>query len=199
MAAGDAPNAPIERLLAAARSQDPQALGLLLEHALGRLRAFVRLHLGAELRAHEEDQDIVQSTCREAIEHFPQFEGHTEGEWLGWLVTTARNKLRARHRFWHRERRAGAATPLSALEDAGLVRAYVSVLTPGKLAAGAEAAARIETALDGLSAEHREVITLARILGLPHAQIAGIMERSETAVRQLLVRALRALTAALDR
>ena len=198
MADGDG-SREIERLLAAARTKDQQALGALLEQSLGRLRAFVRLNLGAELRAHEEDQDIVQSTCREAVEHFPQFEGHSEGEWLGWLVTTARNKLRARHRFWRRERRAGAATPLSALEDAGLVRAYVSVLTPRKLASGAEAAARIQAALDGLSAEHREVITLARIFGLPHAQIAGIMGRTEVAVRQLLVRALRTLTAALDR
>ena len=104
-----------------------------------------------------------------------------------------------RHRFWQRERRAGGAAPLSAMEDAGLMRAYASVITPGRLVAGAEAAARIEAALDGLSPEHREVISLARILGLPHAEIATIMGRSEAAVRQLLVRALRALTLALDR
>ncbi|MFY9342325.1 MAG: sigma factor-like helix-turn-helix DNA-binding protein [Planctomycetota bacterium] len=40
-----------------------------------------------------------------------------------------------------------------------------------------------------LSEEHREVITLARIVQLPRAAIAASMGRSEAAVRQLLVRA----------
>ena len=194
---GDA--VPVGQLIAVAKTGDRLALGRLLEAVLGRVRAFVRLNLGAALRAHEEDQDLVQSTCREAIEHFGQFQGDSEGELIAWLITTARNKLRMRHRFWQRERRAGGAAPLSAMEDAGLMRAYASVITPGRLVAGAEAAARIEAALDGLSPEHREVISLARILGLPHAEIATIMGRSEAAVRQLLVRALRALTLALDR
>ena len=49
-------------------------------------------------------------------------------------------------------------------------------------------------ALAELSEEHREVITLARIVQLPHEVIAESMGRSEPAVRQLLVRALLGLS-----
>jgi DNA-directed RNA polymerase specialized sigma24 family protein len=41
------------------------------------------------------------------------------------------------------------------------------------------------------------VLTLSRIAGLPHAAIAERLGKSEVAVRQLLVRAMAALGAAL--
>jgi DNA-directed RNA polymerase specialized sigma24 family protein len=41
-----------------------------------------------------------------------------------------------------------------------------------------------------LSEEHREVITLARVVRLPHALVGEALGRSEEAARQLLVRAL---------
>ena len=50
-----------------------------------------------------------------------------------------------------------------------------------------------------LSDEHREVITLARVVQLPHAVIAESMGRTEAAVRQLLVRALLELSRQLKR
>ena len=42
---------------------------------------------------------------------------------------------------------------------------------------------------DQLSEEHREVITLARLVGFSHRDIAERMGRSEDAVRKLLSRA----------
>jgi len=41
-----------------------------------------------------------------------------------------------------------------------------------------------------LSEEHREVITLARLVKLPHRVIAEVLERNEAAARQLLARAM---------
>jgi RNA polymerase sigma factor (sigma-70 family) len=48
-------------------------------------------------------------------------------------------------------------------------------------------------ALDRLPSEHREVLVLRQFDGLSHAAIATRMGRSEDAVRQLWVRALRGL------
>jgi RNA polymerase sigma factor (sigma-70 family) len=56
---------------------------------------------------------------------------------------------------------------------------------------------RLELAFDGLSEDHRKVITLARIVGLPHKDIAAEMGRSESATRMLLFRALGQLGIAL--
>ena len=64
---------------------------------------------------------------------------------------------------------------------------------------GKEAASALEASLDALSPEHREVITLARIVCLPHRVIAEVMDRSEEAVRQLLARAMLRLTVELRR
>ena len=66
-------------------------------------------------------------------------------------------------------------------------------------AIGRETAEALAAALAELREEHREVITLARIVQLPHDVIAESMGRSEAAVRQLLVRALLALSERLKR
>ncbi len=54
---------------------------------------------------------------------------------------------------------------------------------------GQEQLAQLEAAFDRLSPDHREVLTLARIVGLPHREIAEVMGRSEAACRILLYRA----------
>ncbi len=52
---------------------------------------------------------------------------------------------------------------------------------------------RLEKALDGLSRDHREVIHLCRIEGLPFQEAARRMNRSADAVKMLLSRALEEL------
>ena len=69
-----------------------------------------------------------------------------------------------------------------------------NLLSPSLDAMGRETAQKLEAALDALSPEHREVITLARVVRLPHKVIAEVMDRSEEAVRQLLARAVLRLT-----
>ena len=72
-------------------------------------------------------------------------------------------------------------------------------MTPSRDAIGREEVERLESALDRLSDEHREVIILARIIGLPHADIAEQMDRTASATRKLLGRALTKLIKELDR
>jgi DNA-directed RNA polymerase specialized sigma24 family protein len=62
-----------------------------------------------------------------------------------------------------------------------------------------ETAEAVAASCAELSEEHREVITLARVVQLPHALIAASMGRSEAAARQLLVRALLQLAQGLKR
>ncbi len=54
-------------------------------------------------------------------------------------------------------------------------------------------AERLEKALDSLSPEHKEVILLARVEGLEIKQIATRLNKSVSAVKGLLFRALKGL------
>lgn len=80
-----------------------------------------------------------------------------------------------------------------------LLDAYATLSTPSLLLARKEGEAAFEAAFDELSAEHREIITLARLVGLSHAEIASQLGKTEEACRQLLRRALIKLEIALER
>jgi RNA polymerase sigma factor (sigma-70 family) len=74
--------------------------------------------------------------------------------------------------------------------DHGVAALYAAVTSPSQGAVATETAARLERAFDRLSEDHERVITLARIVGLGHAEIGQEMGREEGAVRILLHRAL---------
>ena len=174
-----------------ARSGDAAALERLVASYLPQLHAFVRIRLGGALRARESSMDIVQSACRELLADPSRHEFRGEDRFRAWLFTTALNKLREKHRFHGREKRDRKREQEPADTD-GLLQA-ANFLTPSVDAIARETALALDAAMQALSDEHREVITMARIVQLPHAVIAEVTGRSEAAVRQLLVRALRSL------
>lgn len=180
-----------QSLFEAARAGDRDAVERLIEHHMPRLHAFVRVRLGDRVRAREASMDVVQSVCRELLSAAPGFEFRGEERFRDWLFTSALNKIRDKQRFHGRDKR-DVAREVGEIDDA-LPRA-ASYLTPSVDAIGHETAAALAAALAELSEEHREVITLARIVQLPHEVIAESMGRSEPAVRQLLVRALLGLS-----
>ena len=170
----------------------------MLEQYLPRLRAFLRARMDAALRQREWSGDLVQSVCGEVLDHAATFRFQGEPEFRSWLFTTALNKVRERARFWGRERRKAGAQPTDASVGA-LADAYAALHSPSRVAAGHELVATIERALDRLTEEQREVVTLSRLVGLSHAEIAAMLGKGEGAVRMLLSRGLVALVAEIDR
>ncbi|MCA8957234.1 MAG: sigma-70 family RNA polymerase sigma factor [Planctomycetes bacterium] len=171
---------------------DPGALGELLEEYVPRVQAFVRLRMGAGLRAHESSVDLVQGVCVDLLRRQEQFEYRGEAEFRSWLFRAALNKIRERQRFWLRDRRDARreqGAPPSA-DSTRLEEVYRSFATPSQDLMSHEHIARLEAAFDRLPEHYREVITLARVVGLPHDAIAEQMGKSVGAVRQMLGRAL---------
>ena len=164
-----------------------ESVGDLLARYLPQLHAYVHARLGPSMRARESSMDLVQSVCRELLATRSGFDWRGEELFRAWLFTSALNKIREKHRFHSSARR----DPDRESCDAILAQ---SLLTPSQDAVAAETARLLQQALDSLSEEHREVITLARIVGLPHRVIAEVTGRSEEAARQLLGRALVRLT-----
>ena len=174
----------------------------LLEEHLAGLRAFVHLRLGRALRAKEESQDLVQSVCREVLSELPHFEPRADATFRDWLFKTAENKIRDRWRHWQREKRSVAREvelDLTENEDASVCSDLATLCTPSRHAAGREEVARLERAFCELPPDYREVIVLARLRGLTHAQIAERLGRTELATRTLLSRALARLALAMER
>ncbi len=187
-----ADNPPDRSLLAAATRGDAAAAQALLQGYLTRLRAFVRMRMPADLRARESSLDVVQSVCCELLGELDGFEFRGEADFRGWLFTAALNKLRNKHRFQRqqkRDRSREGALPEGADMDALLASSGL-LGTPSQVAIGVETMERLERAFDSLPEHYREVISLARIAGLPHAEIARRLDKTEQATRQLLGRAL---------
>jgi len=177
----------------------------LLERHLSGLRAFVRLHSGPVVRAREAQSDLVQSVCREVLEGVDAFDYRGDAAFKLWLYQTARRKIIDRARYWKRDKRAAAKEvafdPLARRDQSGannLLHEYATFCTPSQDAILHEEQARIERAFTRLSAEHQQVITLARIVGLSHKEIGEQMKRNEAAARQLLHRALAQLSKHLE-
>jgi RNA polymerase sigma-70 factor (ECF subfamily) len=189
-----------EQMVASASRGDTAAVAELLERNLPRLRAFVRLRMGEQLRAQESASDLVQSACREVLQHMDRYQYRSEARFRHWLFTTALRKIRDRVDYWRagkRDVQRQVAIPGTHGEEL-LADVYADFVTPSADLDMRERIARLEAAFDRLPEDYREVITLTRIVGMPHGEVAAAMGRSEAASRMLLYRALAQLAVELD-
>ena len=177
---------------------DPKGIADVLAAYLPRLEQFVRVRLGPRLHSREETLDIVQSTVRELLCE-SRFELRGEIEFRAWLFQAALNRIREKARFHAAEMRSPDREVLVGDSTSTGMPAIADVQpSPSRIAMAREELARVESAFAGLTEPQREVLTLSRIAGLPHAVIARQLGKSEVAVRQLLVRAMAALGAQMD-
>ncbi|MBL8722649.1 MAG: sigma-70 family RNA polymerase sigma factor [Planctomycetes bacterium] len=177
--------------LVRAASHDPQALEHLLVRHLPQLQGWLRLRMGAMLRARETPEDLVQSVAREALGELATFEWRGEAAFRHWLYTRAQHKLQDRLRYHGAKMRdpAREVAP-SAADSRNLLDCYAHLCTPSRDVASAEALRRIEAAFDALPEDYQEAISLYRLCGLDYPEIAERMGRSEGAVRNLVYRGL---------
>ena len=189
---------PTEGLVERASRGDGLAVEALLERYLPGLEAFVRLRQGRMLRAKESSADLVQSVCREVLQHLDRYQYRGEAQFKHWLYTTALRKIADRRDYYRAERRDAEkeASPSAASERLAF---YGTLCTPSQEVAARETMARIEAAFDALSEPDRSVILMARMVGLSHAEIAEELGKNEGAVRTMLSRALARLATALEK
>ncbi len=186
------------------RAGDQQALEQLLHRELPGLRAYVRLRVGPALRARESASDLVQSTVREVLGKLEVFQHGGEAGFRDWLYAAALRKIAHRAEHWGAQKRDlrrempwQAAPPgesPSAADDRGLAEVYATLASPSQHAIARETLAAMEAAFDHLKEDRREIIVLARLVGLGHAEIAQRLGCSEATARQRLLRALAELS-----
>lgn len=175
---------------------DSEAVDLLLARHLPRLRAYLRLRMGPELRSKESASDLVQSTCREVLEHMDRYRFRGEAQFRQWLFMTALRKLENRVEYYRAAKRdaareAASESPANLAEGGDSLAAFYRTLsTPSRELMQREWIEALERAFEELPEARREVILLSRIVGLPHEEVARSMGRTVGATRSLLHRAL---------
>ncbi len=176
-------------LIDAARRGEGPALDLLLQRHLPDVGALVRLQAGKSLRTRESWSDLVQTVCRELLTDLRQFRGNSEGEFRGWLGSLVLRKMLEKKRFHLAARRDLRREENGFDCEATLCAAYSRLAPPSEQAELREQVERFERAFDLLPDDYREALLGAYFLDHSSAELATRMDRTEEAVRQLLVRA----------
>jgi RNA polymerase sigma-70 factor (ECF subfamily) len=171
---------PSVQLIQAAKRGEAVAWGKLVESYHSYLMAVARCILND--RTPDDWSSVVQDGLLNAWRHFDQFHGDTPQAFLAWMAMIVRNRARDR-------RKAGplatAELPVDlSCEDGDSPSAHLL---------RRERAAKLFSAMQRLPADYREVTELRFFHNLSHEQIALRMNRTNDAVRSLLMRALRRL------
>lgn len=188
----------------AASRGDAESIDQLLQEFLPDLQAYVRRHAGRLALARESSADIVQSICRELLEHLGdgRFQYQGVGPFRKWLYRAALLKISARRRH------NGAEARHPDLEREGLIQndssspalePFTVDGSPSRVAVLHEELDRLRVGLEELPVRYAEVISMAQVDGLAHAEIARRLEITESHSRVLLARALARLASNLRR
>ena len=169
----------IERLLHRAKEGDRAAFESLMERYESRVRLFVgsrtRYRLGPKL----DTEEILQETFVRVYQSLGRLEWRGEDAFFQWLCSIAKHAVLKATEKSRKDRAIDEADGLPAGD-----------VSPSRLVRRNERFDRLQTSLDDLPEDYREVIRLARIDGLRIKEIAERMGRTPNAVKHLLARAL---------
>ncbi len=169
---------PVANLVRRAQTGDRDAFGLLVERYRARLTRQIEARMGENVRSRLQVDDVLQETIASALESIGRFRWRGENSFYSWLGSIAENIIRhaAEKKSW------------------GQLRLTVDLPgeheSPGTKLRRHERFDRLETAINGLSADQKTALTLARFEGLKVREIAERMNRSPKAVYKLLARAV---------
>ncbi len=167
-----------------AQNGDRQAFDDLIAECQSALEGHTRRRVGSYLRTWVELEDVLQETYTRAWKSISGFRGTDANALLRWLKGITEHVVVD---FASQHRRDEV---IYVQERHDPVHPQPS---PSQALRRGERFTRLQKALDNLSPEHREVVTLVRIEGLKIREAADRMSRSPNAVMKLLTRALKEL------
>ncbi len=190
MADGDADAPLVERV----KQGDSRAFEMLVVKYQRRIERLI----GRMVRDADLVQDIAQETFIRAYRALPQFRG--ESAFYTWLYRIAVNSAKKALSDFKRDPlvfESAAALNADGDETSRVENELSDGETPEALLASKEVAAAVNAAIDALSEDLRQAITLREIEGLSYEEIADVMNCPIGTVRSRIFRAREAIAARL--
>ena len=169
-------------LVSRAKTGDRTAFESLVAEYTEELRDRIGFRMGPQVRGKLEPEDVLQETFLRAFQSIEHFTWRGDASFLRWLQSIAENRIRDAVKGPRGERMLQLSDQIGARSP-----------SPSTNLRRDERFDRLNRSLAHLSPDHREVILLSRIEGLKLRAVARRMDRSENAVKNLLLRALREL------
>jgi len=152
--------------------------------------------IGAEV------DDIVQEALLDAFRGLNTFVPRNDGALLHWLGELATNRFRDHWRREHSLKRGGGPAKVFDAYGSHVLSASIlegNATTPSEGAQGAELERRLESCLLALPDTDRQVIVMARLCGMNHAEITealglGVESSSRAQLARALVKLSQCLT-----
>ncbi|MDX2200916.1 MAG: RNA polymerase sigma factor [Phycisphaerae bacterium] len=186
-------------LLAKAQAGDPAAFDRLLLGLHARLRAHIDRRIPAELARTIHADDVLQDAYVSVFQQLSGFSPRGDDALFAWVVRIAENRLldvikaaAAQKRGGDRRRIEGNAPDRDDLAG-WLELLAIHERTPSRDAGALEAVELVRSALASLTADQQSALRLRYLDGLPVAEAAQRMQRSEGAVCLLCHRGLQEL------
>ncbi|MBX7103319.1 MAG: sigma-70 family RNA polymerase sigma factor [Gemmataceae bacterium] len=191
-----------EKWLLAARSGNPDAVGLALESCRNYLLLIAEREISPRLKAKGGASDVVQQTFLEAHQAFERFQGDTEQELLAWLRRMLLNNVAnfRRHYDGTDKRRTDREIPMDAGNSQGGGNSWIPSggLTPSRELMVDERDAQLNAAIARLPEDYQQVLRLRYREDCSFDDIAVTMNRTANAVRKLWARAVERLQQELE-
>ena len=167
------------------------------------LYLMARAHLGPRMQQQVDASDLVQQTLMDAYARRGQFRGESDAERGAWLRQILAHNLKDALRHHHRAKRdisRQQSLEVGIDESFGRAQSWLEAKqsTPSQHAAKNEDLLRLADALTALPDIQRDAVILRHLQGMPLAEVATELDRSETAVAGLVYRGLKKLHDLLD-
>lgn len=190
-------------LLVSAKLGDEKAQNLLFARYQPRILRIVRLRLTGTLRSKLKLQsmDIVQEVFMYAFEHLKDFEPKSQGHFLNWLSKKVEHYICDRFDYIDRTKRKAERGEISLDQsikpdaDSSSLRLEIKDdgTTPSQFAVKKEREQLVDSMLEFLDREQRELIIHRNLEELTFAEIGELLGKSEDAVRKQYNRAFKRL------
>src|SRR5262249_43478802 len=168
------------------------ALNRLFERYYERVRRIVRLRLGTRLRESIDSGDILQETFIAAVRSFENFEMREEASLINWLSRLAERQIIAAadyHGAKKRDQRRSVALS-GGIAETGSMRVTQTIPSettkPLDKIAASEEQKIVESCLDKLPEEYRELILLRNYAGASWESVAEETGRPSAAAARMM-------------
>lgn len=185
-------------LLKQAIQGDQDALTDLLLAHYDALERYLRRKIPAHLQATLAVEDVIQEAHIQVFRKIADFTPSGDAAFYRWLVTITKKCLLDKLKSLQRHKRGGQHRRVHAPASNTSVATLLAVvaqdsLSPSRCVARREREQAIHIGLAGLKEDYRQALTLRYVEGLPVADIAQRMNRTERAVHMLCNRGIKRL------